>query len=236
MRLRLLIRRLTVSAPRMAVRSALPWPLTWLLGALVLGFSAALALWAFEQGKHIAGVDSGSREEVRILKYENMRISGLLEKAQSLVNTSQSKMIAEQTAQSELVEHIRRLEADNQGLRDDLGFFEQLIPTSSGVASARIRSVQAEMLMPTQVRWQVLVIQAAKNPTAFKGTIELLVAGSLGGKPFSMTPQGSPRNISLLQYVRTTGVFDVPSGALIKSLTVKLVQNGAVKSVQTFIF
>ncbi|MFB0915764.1 MAG: hypothetical protein QMB88_06995, partial [Burkholderiaceae bacterium] len=117
MRLRLLIRRLTVSAPRMAVRSALPWPLSWLLGALVLGFSAALALWAFEQGKHIAGVDSGSREEVRMLKYENLRISGLLEKAQSLVNTSQSQMIAEQTAQSELVEQIRRLEADNQGLR-----------------------------------------------------------------------------------------------------------------------
>jgi hypothetical protein len=31
----------------MAVRSALPWPFRWLLGALVLGFSGALALWAF---------------------------------------------------------------------------------------------------------------------------------------------------------------------------------------------
>ncbi|MFT6767512.1 MAG: hypothetical protein ACJA1Y_001553 [Burkholderiaceae bacterium] len=51
-----------------------------------------------------------------------------------------------------------------------------------------------------------------------------------------MTPQGSPRNISLMQYVRTTGVFDVPSDVLIKTLTVKLVQNGTVKSVQTFDF
>ena len=50
MRFRLLRRRLTISAPRMAVRSTLPWPLRWLLGALVLGFSGALALWEFLRG------------------------------------------------------------------------------------------------------------------------------------------------------------------------------------------
>jgi hypothetical protein len=96
--------------------------------------------------------------------------------------------------------------------------------------------VQADMLTPTQVRWQVLVIQAAKNPSTFKGSLELSVSGTLGGKPFSMTPQGSPRNLSLLQYVRSTGVFDIPTGVVLKSLTVKLVQNGAVKSIQTFNF
>ena len=40
MRFRLLRRRLTISAPRVAVRNALPWPLRWLLAALLLGFSA----------------------------------------------------------------------------------------------------------------------------------------------------------------------------------------------------
>ena len=59
MRLRLLVRRLTVSAPRMAVRSALPWPFRWVVLALALGFSAAIALWAFELGKEIAGVGGG---------------------------------------------------------------------------------------------------------------------------------------------------------------------------------
>ena len=37
MRLRLLRRRLTLSAPRVVVRSALPWPLRWALVAVVLG-------------------------------------------------------------------------------------------------------------------------------------------------------------------------------------------------------
>ena len=46
MRFRLLRRRLTISAPRVAVRSALPWPLRWLMLAVVFGFCAAVALWA----------------------------------------------------------------------------------------------------------------------------------------------------------------------------------------------
>ena len=73
MRIRLLRRRLTVSAPRMAVRSALPWPLRWFLLALMLGFSAALALWAFEFGRSIAGLDAGSREELKHLRAEVQR-------------------------------------------------------------------------------------------------------------------------------------------------------------------
>jgi hypothetical protein len=48
MRLRLLLRRLTVSASRMAVRSALPWPFLWAVLAIVAGFYAAIGLHAFK--------------------------------------------------------------------------------------------------------------------------------------------------------------------------------------------
>ena len=62
MRYRLLRRRLTISAPRVTVRSALPWPLRWAAVAIVLGLCAAMTLWAFDLGKRIAGLDAGSRE------------------------------------------------------------------------------------------------------------------------------------------------------------------------------
>jgi len=48
MRFKLLRRRLTISAPRMKVRSAMPWPLQWAAAAIVLGFCGAIALWTFE--------------------------------------------------------------------------------------------------------------------------------------------------------------------------------------------
>ncbi len=100
MRFRLLRRRLTVSAPRMAVRSALPWPLRWFLLALMLGFSAALALWAFEFGRSIAGLDAGSREELKHLRAEVQRLQDESQRHQALVDTSGSLLLAERTAWS----------------------------------------------------------------------------------------------------------------------------------------
>ena len=56
MRWKLFRRRLSISAPRVAIRSHMPWPLRWVVLALAFGFSASLALWAFEFGKEIAGL------------------------------------------------------------------------------------------------------------------------------------------------------------------------------------
>ena len=75
MRFRLLRRRLTISAPRVAIRSALPWPFRWLALAVVMGFCAAVALWAFEFGKSIAGLDTVSRDEVTQMKAEISRLA-----------------------------------------------------------------------------------------------------------------------------------------------------------------
>src|SRR5204863_4534827 len=90
MRFKLLRRRLTISAPRMAVRSALPWPLRWATAAIVLGFCAAIALWAFEFGKTIAGLDTGAKEELLRLRTDADKLREDRDKAQSIVNTSAS--------------------------------------------------------------------------------------------------------------------------------------------------
>ncbi len=162
MRFRLLRRRLTISAPRMAVRSAMPWPFRWLVMAIVLGFCAAIALWAFEFGKGIAGLDSGAKEELVKLREEVSHLREERDRAQSVVNTAGSLLTTEKSAQERLVAQLKQVEAENRELRDDLGFFEKLIPTGATEGIA-IRGLQAEMLTSAQVKWQVLVIQPVKN-------------------------------------------------------------------------
>ena len=109
MRLRLLLRRLTVSAPRMAVRSALPWPLHWVLAAIVLGFCAAIGLWAFEFGKDIAGLDKSTKVELQLARAQVSALSAEVStlkdernKAQSVANTASTLMTAEGAAQQKL--------------------------------------------------------------------------------------------------------------------------------------
>jgi hypothetical protein len=232
MRFRLLRRRLTISAPRMAVRSAMPWPFRWLVMAIVLGFCAAVGLWAFEFGKNIAGLDTSGKEELIQLRAEAARLREERDKAQSVANTSGSLLTAERAAQEKLAGQIRVLEADNRALRDDLGFFEKLIP-SSGQEGVSIRGLHAEVMGGRQLKWQVLVLQPVKNAPEFKGQIELTLTGLENGKPWTMTLPGGPQPLQFRQYRRIEGIVDLPPLAVVKNVSARLAEGTATRAVQS---
>ena len=232
MRFRLLRRRLTVSAPRVAIRSALPWPLRWLLGAVVLGFSAALALWAFEFGQDIAGLDRNSKKELAALRIEVQNLRSDLERAQSVADISESLLTTEKAAQDRLTQMIRQLEADNRALRSDLGFFENLIPFS-GSEVLSIRSLQVERLSEGQLKWQALLIQASKTAPDFNGVIEIELGGLLEGQPWSLDHSDAPQRVSIQRYLRVEGVVDVPPFVVVQTVTARILQGSAVKAVHT---
>ena len=216
----------------MAIRSALPWPLRWALGAVMLGFSAAIALWTFELGVSIAGLDKDAKLELARLREEVAALRTERDKSQSIANTAGSLLTAEKAAQEKMATQIKQLEADNRMLRDDLGFFEKLLP-AGGAESAAIRGLQAEALSDMQIRWQVLVIQPVKNAPVFNGKLELTFNGTLAGKPWTMGLSGGAQPLQFKQYRRIEGVLDLPPLAVVKTVTAKVVEGTAVRSIQT---
>ena len=217
----------------MAVRSALPWPVRWMVGAVVLGFSAAIGLWAFEFGKGIAGLDTNTKEELKLLQTEVAQLRLDREKAQTIANTSGSLLTAEKAAQEKMATQHKQLESDNRLLRDDLGFFEKLIP-AGGADGITIRGLQAELLSASQLKWQVLVLQPVKNAPDFKGKMEVTFNGMLAGKPWTTTLPGGLQDLQFKQYRRIEGVLDLPPQAVVKTVTAKVVEGNATRSVQTF--
>jgi len=232
MKFKLFRRRLTISAPRMAVRSALPWPFRWAVVAIVLGFCAAIGLWAFEFGKGIAGLDNGAKEELASLRTEVVKLRDERDKAQSVLNTSGSLLTAEKAAQEKLMARISQLEAENGSLRDDLGFFEKLLP-SAGNEGIAIRGLQAEMLGTGQIKWQVLVIQPVKNAAAFSGKLEMVFVGTQAGKPWTMGLPGGPQALEFKQYRRIDGVLDLPPQTVVKNITARVLDGSNARSVQS---
>ena len=231
MRFRLLKRRLTISAPSMAIRSSMPWPIKWVLAALVLGFCAAIALWAFEFGKDLAGIDQGEKEQLAAIKVEADKLREERDKAQSIANVSGISMATERATQEKLLQKVKQLESENQTLRDDLGFFERLIPSTTTEALA-IRGLQAEVLPTGQLKWQVLVVQSAKNPNEFKGKFDVTVIGILGGKPWMANLANGAMAIEVKQYRRLDGLIDLPAQVQIKSVVVKVMDNSANSAVR----
>lgn len=240
MRLRLLLRRLTVSSPRMAVRSALPWPFRWALLALVFGFCAAIGLWAFEFGKDIAGLDGHAKEELQqarteltALKAELAILQGERDKVQLIANTAETLMTAEKVAREKLASLVKQLESDNQNLRDDLGFFQKLIPTSTSGEGIVIRGLQAEVRNGNELRWQVLVIQPRKNPPEFSGRLELTVAGLQDGRSWTSALPSGAQAVKFKQYGRIEGVLALPPATIIKSVSAKVMEGSTIKAQQT---
>ena len=232
MRFRLLRRRLTISAPRMAVRSALPWPFRWVAAAVVLGVCAAISLWAFEFGKGIAGIDGGDKDEVAQLRAELARARTDRDQAQAIANTAQTLLTTEKAAQEQLLAQKKQLENDNQGLRDDLGFFEKLIP-ATGVEGIAIRGLQAERLDDHRLRWRILLIQPQRNVAEFRGNLELSLAGTLNGKPWATSLPAGPQGVRFTQFGRFQGVADVPPQVVVRSISAKVLDGTVVKAAQS---
>jgi len=233
MRWKLLRRRLSISAPRMIVRSHLPWPLRWVVLALTFGFSAALALWAFEIGKDIAGLDRTAHAELTALRQEVAQLRTERERALSIANTAESLLKMEKVVQEKLAQQLKLTEAENLALKGDLGFFERLLP-AAGTDAISVRGLQAHALGTGRLRYQLLVMQAGKAPPEFNGRYDMTLTGVLDGKPWTLAAAGGLKALALKQYLRVEGVLDHPAQAVVKSVQVRVMDGrGTVRAIQT---
>jgi hypothetical protein len=233
MRWKLMRRRLSVSAPRMIVRSHLPWPVRWAVFGLVLGFSAALAMWAFEFGQDIAGLDRNAKAEVARLRSEVTQLEAERERTQSIANTADSLLKTERASQERLAQQIKQIEAENLALKADLGFFERLLPAGA-TAGVSIRALQAQASMPGKIRFQLLVMQAAgRTLPEFHGRYEVTLAGTLDGVAWTYVPQQGTKPLQMKQYLRLEGTVDYPRDAVVKTVQVRVLDaSGGVKAAQ----
>lgn len=239
MRFRLLRRRLSISSARMSVRSALPWPFRWAMLAIVFGFCAAIGLWAFEFGRDIAGLDGGAKAELESARIELVTLRAELstavmarEKAQAVADTAGTLVTTEKAATAGLMAHNRQLDSENRKLKDDLGFFEKLIPSTGGEGIA-VRGLQAEVLNGSQVKWQVVVMQSQKNAPEFNGRLEVSFVGTSQGKPWAGVLAGGAQDLKFRQYGRTEGLFELPAQTTVKTVSVKVVEGSSVKASQS---
>jgi hypothetical protein len=127
---------------------------------------------------------------------------------------------------------VRQLEDETRALKADLGFFERLIPSAG--PGLQVRGLQAQAQGPGQLRYQMLVMHHARATTEFTGRYEMLVSGTMAGRPWSMPAAGGAKDMKLKQYLRVEGLIDHPPQAVIKSLQVRVLDEaGAVKATQT---
>jgi len=233
MKWKLFRRKMGVSAPRVTVRTQLPWPVRAAFFFVAAAIAAAVGVAIYEYGKMFAG--PGRRElmlETQTLQSQLREMKAERDRFQAVATSYESQMKVEHAAQQQLAQQVNTLESEAAKLREDLSFFESLLPAPSNAKGVLIRSfrLQAEG-EPNQLRYRLLVQQSGKPDRDFNGEVELQVSFTQNGQPFTIQvpDPATPRDaieLSFRHYQRIEGTFTLPEGAVARSVLVRIVARG----------
>jgi Family of unknown function (DUF6776) len=228
-------KRFGISAPRMTVRTHVAWYWRWLGMLVLLSLSLALAAWMYDAGRRFAGFDRGELEN----QYENLRESMTRLEAEaarlrSIANASESRLKIEQTAQVQLAAQVKNLEEENNRLKEDLAFFENLVPTERRGDKVSIHRFKVERdVLPGEYRYRLLVLQGGRLDREFHGSLQLVVEMQQDGRdatiimPESSEAGSAAFKLNFKYFRRVEGTFRVPAGARVRTIQARILENGS---------
>jgi len=243
-KLKRLRQRFGINAPKLAIRTHVAWYWRALAGIAILSVSLALAAWIYDAGRRIAGFQSNeSVREIQSLSNHLMELDAELTKLRSLAGSGESSLLLERAAQQQLTRQIKALEIENATLKEDLAFFEGLMLASKAgdELGARIENLKVEPSGTLgEHRYRMLVINSGgRQAKELKGSLQILVKVQEGGKDANITfPSATEPNpqrfrLEIKHFQRIEGVFSVPSGAVVKEVEVRLLQDGSLRAKQS---
>lgn len=223
-----------ISAPRMAVRAALPWYLRWLgliaLALVILLFARA----TYDFGKKFAGFDQGEADrEVQRLREINAKLQQEVAQSRGVAQGERQLQI-ERAAYADLVKQMKALTEENATLKEDLAFFQTLMPSGGkqgGVAINRFL-VQNDAL-PGEYRYRLLLTQTGERSKDFQGKLQFVVNLQQDNKKLVMTLPAEDDSaakgfkLNFRFYQRIEGTFRVAPNAAVKSVQVRVFENGS---------
>lgn len=234
--IRALQRKFGISAPRVAIRAHIAWYWRWLgyiaLGALVVGVG-----WTtYDYGMEFAGFrQSESARALARMKDEIEKRDVQIAELHSKVTAAERQMQIERATYGDLERQVKSLTEESASLREDLAFFQSLMVAGGkeGAISVNRFRVMPEAL-PGEYRYRLLLVQAGQRVKEFQGTLQFVLNLEQGDRKFALTlPAEGDKNTKEYQvnfkfFHRVEGTFKVPPGAVVKSLQLRVFENGSV--------
>jgi cell division protein FtsB len=222
-------RQFGISAPRMAVRTRLPW---WgRSGAVVLtvAFVAGLAWWGYDFGLLFSGAN---RREIqaRVATLEAENADQRSEAAALRARNSQleSELAMARGAKDAVARQAADLSTENAALKEQAAFLQELLADSNQPAGMSIPRLTLERQSDTLWRYSLLIVRGGKPRDEFTGRLVLQAtlqeAAAAGSDAKTLTlPDDQPDVAPLLKlafkyYQRVEGTFRVPPDTRVTAL------------------
>lgn len=233
-------RRYGIAAPRVAVRTHVPWYWRCLVLAVGGGVMVGIGWLTYDLGRQYAGFDhSEAQREIDHLQDLNTKLQDENAKLGTAVAAAERQLQIGIAMHGNLSGQISTLSDENALLKEDLAFFQTLMASGGdpgGISVNRFR-VQPDVL-PGEYRYRVLIAQSRQRVTDFRGRLQFIVDLDRDGKSEVMSiPNGEAEaqayNLTFKFYQRVEGTFLVPLGAVIKKVQVRVMEAGNPTPVST---
>lgn len=231
LRLRRFRRRFGISAPKVVVRSHLPWP--WLvLPALLLALLLGAIGWLLAQRSEAGSLG----QELEVLRQQMLVQREELNILRSTAGTGQNTANIERATQQQLLGRIQSLEAQNAALKEDILLYERLIPVAGDGASIRVDTFRVAQEAQGRFRYRLLLaFQPDKQSPEFRGRLQLVINFTQAGKKLQQILPDKRESLAeyqleLKHFLRREGVFELPEGALLQDIEARILQGDTLKS------
>jgi len=227
--------RFGISAPKMTVRTHLAWYWRWLGTMVMIAVSLALAAWMYDEGRRFAGFDRTELEiEVSKLKDSLSDVKSEAARLRSIASASESRLKIEQAAQQQLAGQVKALEDENNRLREDLAFFDTLIPAERRGDKVSILGFKVDRdVLPGEYRYRLLVLQGGKRDRPFAGSLQLIIEVQRDGRndmilmPNPADAGSAAFKLSFKYFHRVEGTFRVPAEVKVRAVQVRVMESGS---------
>ena len=228
--------RLGIAAPRVAVRSHVPWYWRWLGVALLLALSAAAATWIYDAGRRFAGFDQSEvADELATAKRDLAAAQEELEHLRAAANAAERRLSIERTAQQKLAQQIRTLEQDNARVKEELATFESMLSSESSGSVLTVYRFKVEPdVLPGEYRYHLLLVTPrTRREREFHGRLELIVNLTGGGQNAMMVfpepgdASASEFRLAFKYFRRVEGTFRVNPKARVESVQARVYETGS---------
>lgn len=231
LKLRRIRRHFGIAAPKLVVRSHVPWPWFALLGSLLLVL-VVVVVWLVMQRNETGEMG----REVQTLRQQLQELDEELGVLRATAGTRQNAVSIERATQQQLLTRIQNLERENGALKEDILLFERLIPAVGEDAEVRIENFRVIHDGGGRYRYRILLaFRPDRQNPEFRGRLQLAVRFTLAGKeqqvllPDKRVAAGEYQ-LELKQFLRREGVFELPFNAQIGAVEARVLQGDTLKS------
>lgn len=232
--LRTLKQRFGISAPRVAVRAQLAWYWRWLAILAVAALAAGVGSLTFHPGSVLSGFlspDTGQSldrlNEAMVLQQQEMA------QLHGRAAAAERQLAIERATYEDLARQIKALTEQNAALKEDLAFFQTLMPGGGGATGVMIDRFRLQKDMPGEYRYRLFLVRTGQREKNFEGRLQLVVNLVENEQTTALTmPAEGERDAREYQlnfkfFQRIEGTFKINPNAVVKSLQVRVYEHGS---------